>query len=343
LPVAPKVKHECFAAAANASIAQMLRYYYQGNPANLTSIDSLEEIYANKYLGEIKDQEAVNEAVAFGKKVATQVFDWSKLDGASNASIPYTPKGEGYWEPTAPAFANALVPGWGNNRTLLAGSLNGTMPPAPLPFSTAVNSPFYNMVKELYDVSQSLTGEQKVIANFWDDAPNGKYISAFGHWFSILKQVLQKENASLMEAADAYLRLGISMNEATIGTWKAKYFFNQMRPITYIRKHMGQPNWTSLIGTPPHPEYSAAHATISAAAAYALESVFGKNYAFTDSTYSDLGMPARSYNSFAAAGEEAGLSRLYGGIHFRPSILAGNNQGKTVGENVRKQLANSLF
>ncbi|MCG7859990.1 hypothetical protein MD537_23620, partial [Flavihumibacter sediminis] len=95
---------------------------------------------------------------------------------------------------------------------------------------------FYTMVREVYDVSQSLTDEQKAIANFWDDAPNGKYVSVFGHWFSIFRQLLRSERPPLGKAVEAYLRLGITMHDAGIATWKAKYTFHLIRPITYIRK-----------------------------------------------------------------------------------------------------------
>ncbi|MGZ8503720.1 MAG: vanadium-dependent haloperoxidase [Chitinophagaceae bacterium] len=335
LPAAPAGKKLFYPAAANAAIAEMLRFFYASKPANVQSIDSLEELYVNKYKLEAGRHFQVAEAIKYGKQVATAVIEWSKQDGSVNANIPYTPLGEGYWEPTAPGFASANVPGWRNNQTILTGSIDNTLPPAPIEFSKLASSSFYNMAKEVYDISQGLTSEQKAIADFWDDVPNGKYVSAFGHWFSILKQVLQKENSHLMKAADAYLRLGISMHEATISCWQAKYKYHQMRPITYIQKHMGHSNWQPHIGTPPHPEYSAAHATLSASAAYALESVFGKNLSFTDHTYDEIGMSPRIFTSLKAAGEEAGLSRLYGGIHYRPSIEAGKIQGKKVGESVR--------
>jgi hypothetical protein len=209
-----------------------------------------------------------------------------------------------------------------------------TLPDPPPIFSENEGSPFYTMAKEVYDISLSLSPEQKIIASFWDDNPTGKYISAFGHWFSILNQTLQLKKPGLMKAANAYLRLGIAMNDAGIGCWKAKYQFNQMRPITFIREVMGLDGWNSFIGTPAHPEYAAAHATLSASAAYTLETVFGKNHAFTDHTYTDLGMSPRNYAGFDAAGLEAGLSRLYGGIHYRPSINAGNKMGKKVAENL---------
>lgn len=327
--------------AGNAAIAEMLRFFYAAKPSNIRSIDSLENLYVIKYQAEKKNTDLA-ESRTFGKQVAAAVIDWSKTDGSNNANIPYTPLGEGYWEPTAPAFAAAAVPGWGNTRTILTNSINNSIPPPPVSFSTQAGEPFYIMVKELYDSSLNLTNEQKAIASFWDDAPNGSYVTVFGHWFSIFKQVLENnENTDLMEAADAYLRLGITMNDAGISCWKAKFSYNQLRPITYIRKHMGFTTWSSFISTPPHPEYSAAHATLSGSAAFALESVFGNKISFTDHTYDGIGMNPRTFANFEAAGDEAGLSRFYGGIHYKPSIQAGKTQGRKVGENVKLILSSN--
>lgn len=337
LPVAPSQQLLFSPSAANACLAQMMRYYYSGNPVNIQLIDSLEAAYANRFAAEANNKN-LGISTGWGKRVAESVFQWGETDGYKLAAIPYTLQGEGYWEPTPPAYANALLAGWGNNRTIVPGSINETIPAAPIPFSKTAGAPFYNMVKDLYDVSQNLSDEQKVISHFWDDAPNGKYVSAFGHWFSVLKQVMEKVDMQLLKGSRAYLLLGISMNDAIISCWKAKYQYNLLRPVTYIRKYMGQPNWSPIIGTPNHPEYSAAHATLSGAAAYALEYVFGKNYSFTDRTYEYLGMNARTYSSFAEAGNEAGMSRLYGGIHYRPSIETGNTQGKKVAANVCTRL-----
>ena len=137
-----------------------------------------------------------------------------------------------------------------------------------------------------------------------------------------------------MKGAEVYLRLGAAMNDATISCWKSKYTYHVIRPVTYIRKYIGDGNWGSLIGTPPHPEYSSAHSTISASGAYALESVFGKKYSFTDHTYVGIGLNPRSFTSFDEAAKEAAISRLYAGIHYRQTAEAGNIQGKKVGANV---------
>jgi hypothetical protein len=336
LPEPPQGKPLYWPASANAAIAEMLRYFYPAKPENVQRIDSLEQAWFDKYSDAANPATDLAAAVQFGKQVAQAVIEWSKQDGADAANIPYTPLGEGYWEPTSAAPAN--VPGWGNNRTILPGSINNTIPAAPTAFSKESSTPFYNMAKEVYDISQSLTVEQKAIANFWDDAPNGKYVTVFGHWFSILKQVFEKDNPGLMKSADVYLRLGISMHDAVISCWKTKYTYHLIRPLTYIRKHMGYGDWNSFIGTPPHPEYSSAHASFSAAAGYTLESVFGTNYSFTDHTYDVIGMSPRNFNSFDAAAKEAAISRLYGGIHYRATADVGNAQGKKVGENVKNLL-----
>ena len=97
---------------------------------------------------------------------------------------------------------------------------------------------------------------------------------------------------------------------------------------------MNHPDWKPLIVTPSHPEYVAAHASMSMAAATALTSVFGPDVAFTDHSYDDLGFAPRSFESIIAAGKEAGLSRLYGGIHYRPSIEAGYVVGSKTATNV---------
>lgn len=320
-------------AAMNAAIADMLRFFYT-KPAQLASIDSLETLYVNKFETVVPPGFDLPASIQFGKNIATGVKEWSKTDGASTASIPYTPLGEGYWEPTAPAYAAAAVPGWGNNKTILNGSTINIYCPEPLSFSANPCSPFYAMVKDLQEVSKALTPEQKAIAYFWDDAPNGKYFTVFGHWFSILKQVLEQQPVSLPVAAKAYLQLAVSMNDAAIYCWKTKFTYNQLRPISYIRKYMNDASWTPLLTTPNHPEYLAAHATISSAAGLALGSVFGNNFHFTDHSYDDLGMQPRTFNGFEAAADEAGLSRLYGGIHYRYSVESGKLAGRAVGAKV---------
>jgi hypothetical protein len=338
IPVVPKAVKVFHPASANASIAAMLRFFYGANAANVSSIDSLEQVFHEDFAEVAGDKFDMDVSVSYGRQVATVVSEWSKGDHASDANIFYSPKGEGYWEPTPAANLPANMPGWGNNRAIVVGSADGAMPVPPAVFSNDAGSDFYKMVKKVYDASNSLTTDQKSTALFWDDAPNGKYVSVFGHWFSILKQVLDKEKTPLLKGAEAYLLLGAAMNDATISCWQAKYNFHTIRPITYIRKYMGDAGWNPIISTPPHPEYSSAHSTISGSGVYVLTSLFGNNYHFTDHTYDINGMSPRSFSSFNNAAMEAGMSRFYAGIHYLPSIEAGNLQGIKVGSNIVSRL-----
>jgi hypothetical protein len=176
-----------------------------------------------------------------------------------------------------------------------------------------------------------LTDEQKAMATFWRDVPG---VTSPGHWLSIVRQAARQTKASLEKAAVAYAATGCSANDALITCWKAKYKYNLVRPITYIRNVMLISSWLSHLTTPAHPEYPSAHAVLSIAAGDAMQRVFGNVGSFTDHTYDYLGFAPRTYPSFIAIGEEAGNSRLYAGIHYQPSIDVGFAQGKKVTANI---------
>jgi hypothetical protein len=162
-------------------------------------------------------------------------------------------------------------------------------------------------------------------------------MTVFGHWTSIAAGLIKQHQLSLIKGAEAYAKMAISMSEASIVAWKAKYQYNVLRPITYIKQNIDQ-SWNSLIATPPHPEFPAAHATLSNAAATALCTLFGETCTVSDNSYTDIGMNERSYSSLQQMAEEAGYSRLYGGIHYRHSI----EQGFTIGAAVAKHVDSSI-
>jgi len=218
---------------------------------------------------------------------------------------------------------------------MVIGSGNNAQPGVPIAYSTDPKSDFYKMSKEVYDAWVGLTVAQTDMALYWRDVPG---VTTPGHYVSILRQVLEMENSKLDKAAIAYALSGIIVYDAAISNWQTKYQHHLVRPITYIRNVLNQPAWTPLLATPAHPEYSSAHAALSAADAEALTAVFGNNYSFTDHTYDYLGMPSRSFNSFRAFAIDAGNSRLYAGIHYQPSIDAGLIQGRKVAENIINKL-----
>src|SRR5206468_10497291 len=151
-------------------------------------------------------------------------------------------------------------------------------------YSEDANSDFYKIVKNVYDVSKTLSTEQQNIALFWVDQGNGVGFTPPGHDFSIITQALEKTGASLAVAAEVYAKAGIAERDATIICFTSKYKYNLLRPVTYIRKLI-DPNWLSFIPTPPHPEYPAAHSFITGSVMQAVTEVLGDDVAITDHTY----------------------------------------------------------
>ncbi len=336
LPGRDKGESYYWPASVNAALASMNRQIF--TTATLTdkaAIDSLENAL-NASFPQQAGPAVIDRSIAFGKAVASVVFNWSETDGYKNAGDPYTPpSGPGLWQPTPPAFGKASVPYWGNLRPIVAGSTDHTQPGAPIAYSEDPASPFYKMVKQVYDISQNLTQDQINWALFWRDIPG---VSTGGHWVSILQQVLRQTHCPLDRAAFAYALTGACINDAGISTFKTKYTYNLVRPITYIRNVMGYSAWNPVLTTPAHPEYSSAHAVVSAATAEAFTALFGNIGSFTDHTYDYLGFPPRTFNSFRAIGEDAGNSRIYAGIHYQPSIDTGLLQGRKVAANILARL-----
>ncbi len=318
-------------AAGNAALAAMTRSFFTSATAfNKASVDSLENALNTAYLTET-DAEEVQRSAEFGKAVAQLVFGWSLTDRASGANAPYTPPtGPGLWEPTPPAFAAAWGPYWKDNRLLVASSYDGADLPAPPAYSEVPGSEFYQMVKEVYDISQLLTPDQKALAVYYRDNPG----FGGGHYFSTLKQILAQENPSLDFTAYAFAKTSIAIIDAGIGCYKSKYQYNLMRPIKYIREVLGHGTWNPVFGTPNFPDYPSAHSTIAGAFGEIMTGLFGSNYQFTDHSYDYLGMPSRYYASFDAMVKEISDSRVFAGIHYRLSCDKGEEQGKKIGQNI---------
>ena len=322
-----------WAASANAALALINKKFFPAaSAANITSMDSLEAALNLQYNREA-DAETINRSVAFGKAVAQKIFEWSETDGYQHINDPYNPplSGGQYWTPPSPLPVHTL-PYFGNLRRMVVGSGDGAVISAPDYASLA------SMTIEVINAKPAVGTNEYNSVFWWRDFPG---TSSPGHYVNILKQVLQKEQSSLDVAAIAYALGGITVVDITISTWQAKFQYLLARPFNYDDV-IGQP-FTPWI-TAPHPEYPAGHATLSSANAEAMTTVFGDNYAFTDSTFYGLVTPQgitlqpRSYSSFRQAGEEAGWSRLYGGIHYRQSIEVGFWQGRKVAQNINNKL-----
>jgi hypothetical protein len=325
--------------SANAAMASLLRSFNTGlTTANNASIDSLEKAYNDRLKSE-DDLTSFERSQTFGRSIATAVRNWSLTDNtnSSNAGYQVPPPGNGAWEPTPPAYTPIPINPFASSARLFLQSNLSDIAPAPIPYSEVPNSTFYNMVKNVYDVSKTVTlnPEAQNIALFWVDQGNGIGYTPAGHDFSIITQALEKTEASLAVAAEVYAKAGIAERDAGTICFTSKYIYNLLRPVTYIQRFI-DPKWLPFITTPNHPEYPAAHAFITGSVMQAATEVLGENLAITDHTYDFRDWTPRSYSSLFKAGEEAGMSRLYGGIHYLPSINMGlslaHNLGSRVGD-----------
>ena len=321
---------------ANATLAAMNRNFFpNASDVNKAAVNALEDELNTAYQSEINNA-TFRRSVDFGKGVAQLIFDWSKTDGyATNISKPYTPPtGLGLWAPTPPGFVPAFGPYWGDHRLFVAGSLDGTAPPPPPAYSTDPSSAYYKMIKKVYDISQTLTADQIALALFYRDYPG----FGDGHYFSILKQLLEKKQPSLDFTAMVCAKAGIACVDAGIGCWKTKFKYNQERPVTYIREILGHREWKPLFDTPPFPDFPSGHSTIAGSFGETLKDFFGNNYPFSDHTYDYLGMTPRTYNSIHELVKEVCDSRVYAGIHNTYSCTAAAEQGKKIAQNINNTL-----
>ena len=277
--------------------------------------------------------------MAHGDEVAAAIYEWSTSDGGHDGHLrnfppDYVPPAfPGAWVKTPPSFQRALQPTWGSNRTMLSGVAAAAAPLPPPTYSEDPGSAFLAEAMEVYDTVNGATDEQLAIARFWSDDP-GQTATPPGHSISILSQVLAAIGADLGVAADAYAKLGIALSDAFVCCWDTKYRYHLLRPISYIRQHIDA-GWGDPLPlvTPPFPEYTSGHSVQSGAAARVLTDLFGP-VAFIDHTHTGRGLPPRSFASFDAAAEEAAISRLYGGIHYRSAIEVGLRQGRAIGDAV---------
>lgn len=282
------------------------------------------------------DATAVSAGRRQGFSIADHILAWSATDGGAqvlNMGFPASwpaPDGPSDWVPTSLVRQQQtpLLPDWGNNRPFAIPAGDACPLPPPPAFATEPGSAFHAEAMAVHAATASLTPEQEAIARFWSDDPMLSPTPP-GHWINIARIVLHDQNADAVTRADTLARVGIGLADAMIACWDAKFAFDLLRPVTYIRAHI-DPAFTPILITPPFPEYPSGHSTLSGAAAEILSSLFGHDQSFIDTTHEDDGLPARAFSGFWQAAEEAGISRLYGGIHFPAAIRRGLDQGRCV-------------
>jgi membrane-associated phospholipid phosphatase len=346
LPVAQPDEPLHWPTVANASMAMMTRMMFSNATAeNKGRIDQLERSLPLKYGQDFDPNtytpEIINRSDSYGKLMAMAIMTWARTDGGHEAWGPLRrnranyvpPSGAGRWTATPPAFAKPLLPYWGENRPFVLKSVKDCPAPPPPEYSEEPSSAFYKNAQEVYNISNAATQEQRQFALYWADDP-AKTPTPAGHWLFIANDLLKTRKANLADAAQTLARLNIAMSDAFTAGWATKYALNVLRPVTYVQGSFNS-NWVpSLMTTPPFPEYPSGHSVQSSAAAGVLNQIFGESTAFTDNTHNDRGWGPRTFTNFNAAANEAALSRLYAGIHFRFGVEGGQVQGKCVAAKV---------
>ncbi len=340
LPKATEFPNMNYLVSANEAMYRVAKSVFP----NLTAANSeaLDNLYKKNNDALVKQVFTPNyqNSKDFGQLVGMAVIKRANADGFAetrtiNYSVPPRSLNPAYWAPTGSA-TSPLEPYWGKIKCFAMVKADECEEPLTIAFSTTNGSAFHNEAMEVYNVSRNLTQSQKDIALWWADG--GGTPTPPGHWLAIANKLATSKKLSLGKAAEMYALLNIGLADAFISCWDAKYKYNLLRPQTYIRDFVaGGSTWSSFIGTPPFPEYPSGHSVSSGTAAEILTTIFG-TVAFTDDTNADMGMAPRSFNSFYQAADEAAMSRLYGGIHYRVGNENGVKQGKTLGKLVLKNI-----
>jgi hypothetical protein len=295
----------------------------------------------------IPDSRAKTDGLTVGLSVANNLVGFRSFDGsAAAADFPYTPGADpGDWQPTPPAFAPFALPGWGNVSPFAIPDAASFRPAGPPDLASPEYAAELDEVRRLGSAtSTERTADQTQVAVFW--RAGGGTTTPPGMTNVIAQEVVRRQNLGLLDSARTFALVNLAEADAGIVAWYAKLAYDRWRPVTAIREAdtdgnpltTADPAWTPLFATPPFPDYTSGHSTFSAAGAAVLEGLFGADYAFR--TYSqDLPGVSRAFDGFQQAAAEAGMSRIYAGIHTRSANEDGLASGRAVGEYV---LNNSL-
>jgi hypothetical protein len=280
-----------------------------------------------------------NRGVALGERAADFILAARAGDGSTLAGS-HTPGGDpGDWQPTPPANANPLLPGWGDVTPFAMTDLSEFKIDNIPELTSAEYTAAFNEVKELGSAtSATRTADQTNIALFW--ANGGGTSTPAGHLNVLARVVAEAEGNTLSENARLLAMLNVALADAAILCWNIKFETALWRPVTAIRaaETDGNPDtaadaaWLPLIGTPPFPSYTSGHSSFSGAAASVLAEFFGSdNFSFVlPSENPQIGN--RSFTSFSQAAQESADSRLYGGIHWRFDNADGLSAGTALGQ-----------
>lgn len=348
------------AAAVQAAYA-MLSKLYGASPANAAQVAfDARRIISLAQIAEDESAASIASGVAWGQSVADQIFTIRSTDGFSNtAPFPGNPN-VGQWRPTpnlpvspalSPAGAGYLMV---STQTPWVLDSPFQFRPGPPPAVTSAQyARDFNETKTMgSQFSAARSPDLTSNALFWN-AGTAPYL-----WNQVALTLIDKNNhdrdrnddwshghrSTLLENARLFAALGVSMADAAIACWDAKYEYHYWRPITAIRDTTDDgnpattpdPAWVPMFATPGHPEYPSGHSCISGAAAAVLSDQFGERTRFKMTSDLMFGYE-QSYRSIPEALEAVKEARIFAGIHFRTATEVGTVLGKKVAEFVLQE------
>jgi hypothetical protein len=290
----------------------------------------------------VEHSESIERGRAWGAHVAEAILAWRSTDGFDPSPSTYQGSLEiGKWRPAPPAFANGLAPSLATTLPFVIPTASSFRPAGPPSLTSLEYAEAFNEVKAIGSATSTVrTPEQTTIARFWG-------VTAPTFWNRAAVSAALQRNTTLSENARLFALLNAAMADAGISCWDAKYFFEFWRPIHAIRLASldGNPlteeqaDWTSLLATPPYPEYSSGHATISGAAQRVLTIYFGSDMPLSGWSEAFGDAYVRSWPNFEAAADEAYDSRIYAGIHFQFAMRDAREKGIAIGDYVMANAA----
>jgi hypothetical protein len=262
-------------------------------------------------------------------RAAAQIMLAVRAHDGSDRVVTYTPgTNPGDWQPTPPAYGPPQVPQWPGVTPFALQSGAQFRPPPPPALDSPEYAAAFDEVRDLGALDSSTrTADQTEAAMFWQGVVTQH---AAGWWNEIARRVAVDQGNSLVDNARMFALLNMTQADAFIAAADGKYTYNFWRPVTAIR-YDTDPGWTPLMATPSHPSYPSNHATVSTAAGTALASFFGTDAVPFSFSWEGLPGVTRSFDSFSAASQEAGNSRIWAGFHWRFDLTAGEALGQSVG------------
>jgi PAP2 superfamily len=300
-------------------------------------VDLTRQIQEKKILeaSDVPD-EVIKNSKEFGDALAKAIIEYADGDRTKSVlaepyTMPSTSLNPSFYDGNGTPNPFFMAPYWWRSRTLATVDAKICEPEPPYAYSEDPNSAYYKDVKEVYDDTQNPA--KLYIGRYWANNPKESGTPA-GAWIGIGNQLVDQLELDIVETLKMYLLLSISTRDTFITVWWTKYKYNLQRPVSYIRKVIGEPAWLSPVPTPPYPDYVSGTSANGGSSSEVLTHLFGSNTPFNDSQHVNKGFATRPFSNFKQAGVEAYHSRIYAGVHMRKACEEGFKLGECVARNV---------